>query len=99
MNGKSLNDCFMDSSLAQGEKKAISFLREGMVETEISYKELNQDSNRMANTFLDIGVTKGDRVILYLQKSLAFIVAHLALQKIGAIGVPLNPGFKQSEME
>ena len=99
MNGKSLKDCFMDSSVAQGEKKAISFLRKGMIETEMSYKELNQDSNRMANTFLDRGVTKGDRVILYLQKSLAFIIAHCALQKIGAIGVPLNPGFKQSEME
>jgi len=89
----------MDSSVAQGEKKAISFLREGMVETEISYKKLNQDSNRMANTFLDRGVTKGDRAILYLEKSLSFVTAHLALQKIGAIGVPLNPGFKQSEME
>lgn len=98
MGGESLRDCFLDSSLAQGENKAISFLREGRVETEISYGELNQDSNRMANTFLDMGVRKGDRVILYLPKSLAFIVAHLALQKIGAIVVPLNPGFKQSEM-
>ena len=69
-----------------------------MLETEISYRELNQDSNRMANTFLNLGVRKGDRVLLYLPKSLVFIVAHLGLQKIGAIGVPLNPGFKKSEM-
>ncbi len=27
------------------------------------------------------------------------MVAHLALQKLGAIAVPLNPGFKQSEMQ
>ncbi len=98
MGSKSLKDCFLDSFLIRGEKKAISFLRGGMLETEISYRELNQDSNRMANTFLDLGVKKGDRVILYLPKSLGFVVAHLALQKIGAIGVPLNPGFKQSEM-
>jgi malonyl-CoA/methylmalonyl-CoA synthetase len=26
-------------------------------------------------------------------------VAHLALQKIGAVGIPLNPGFKKAEME
>jgi acyl-CoA synthetase (AMP-forming)/AMP-acid ligase II len=52
----------------------------------------------MANTFLDMGVNKGDRVILFLPKSLCFVVAHLALQKIGAIGVPVNPGFTQSEM-
>jgi malonyl-CoA/methylmalonyl-CoA synthetase len=29
----------------------------------------------------------------------AFVVAHLALQKIGAIAVPLNPGFKKSEIQ
>jgi malonyl-CoA/methylmalonyl-CoA synthetase len=89
----------MQSSSAQGEKTAIRFLREGKAETEISYTKLDQDSNRMANYFLELGVAKGDRVILYLQKSLAFVVAHLALQKIGAIGVPVNPGFKQSEMQ
>jgi len=97
--GISLKDCFIRISVAQGQKKAITFLREGMMETEISYEELDQDFNRMANTFLDRGVTKGDRVILYLQKSLVFIIAHIALQKIGAIGVPVNPGFKLSEME
>jgi len=99
MRGESLKDCFLDRSLIRKEEKAISFLREGMIETEMSYGELNQDAVQIANTFLDMGVTKGDRVILYLPKSLGFVVAHLALQKIGAIGVPLNPGFKQSEME
>jgi malonyl-CoA/methylmalonyl-CoA synthetase len=98
MGSESLKDCFLWSFLMRGEKKAISFLREDLVETEISYRELNQDSNRMANTFLELGMKRGDRVILYLPKSLAFVVAHLALQKIGAIGVPLNPGFKKSEM-
>jgi malonyl-CoA/methylmalonyl-CoA synthetase len=88
----------VDSLLIRGEKKAISFLRKGNTETEISYPKLDRDSNQMANTFLDLGVKKGDRVILYLPKSLGFVIAHLALQKIGAIGVPLNPGFKQSEM-
>jgi malonyl-CoA/methylmalonyl-CoA synthetase len=99
MDGECLRDCFSGSFLKQGEKRALSFLRKGVVETEITYGELNQDSNRMANTFLDLGVGKGDRVILYLPKSLGFVVAHLAMQKIGAIGVPLNPGFKRSEME
>ncbi len=98
MGSKSLRDCFLDSFLMRVGKTAISFLREGAVETEISYRELHRDSNRMANTFLDLGVKKGDRVILYLPKSLGFVVAHLAVQKIGAIGVPLNPGFKKSEM-
>jgi malonyl-CoA/methylmalonyl-CoA synthetase len=98
MVGECLRDCFSDSFSMRGEKKAIRFFRKGVVETEISYRELNQDSNRMANTFLALGVGKGDRVVFYLPKSLGFVVAHLAVQKIGAIAVPLNPGFKRSEM-
>jgi len=94
-----LTECFSNSFLARKEKPAITFLRDGRVETQISYFELERDTNRIANTFLARGVEKGDRVILFINKSLIFVIAHLALQKIGAITVPLNPGFKQSEMQ
>ncbi|MDH3884887.1 MAG: AMP-binding protein [Desulfobacterales bacterium] len=99
MGGKSLRDCFAESFLNQEKKKAITFLRAGEIETEISYLQLHRDSNRMARAFQDLGVAKTDRVILCIQKSLTFVTAHLALQKIGAISVPLNPGFKKSEMD
>jgi len=99
MGGESLGDCFKESFLKQGKKKAITFLREGQIETEISYLQLHQDSNRMAHALHDLGVEKTDRVIFCIQKSLIFVIAHLALQKIGAISVPLNPGFKKSEMD
>lgn len=79
-------------------KKAISFFRGSRIETEITYEELTRDSNRMANTFRHLGVKNGDRAVLYVNKSLIFVIMHLALQKIGAISVPLNPGFKKAEM-
>ena len=99
MNDESLKECFLNAFSTRGEKKAISFFRDGAVETDVTYLELDQDSNRMANTLRDLDVKKGDRVILFLQKSLIFVIAHLALQKIGAVSIPLNPGFKKSEME
>ena len=99
MGSESLSDCFTESCLTQKEKPALTFVRNGKVETEISYLELGRDTNRMAGTFLALGVAKGDRVALFIRKSLIFVVAHLALQKIGAIAVPLNPGFKKSEMQ
>jgi len=99
MGGESLKDCFLDSALIREEKTAISFFREGKEKTEISYGQLHQDSSRIANAFINRGVGKGDRVVLCLPKSLGFVVAHLAIQKIGAIGIPLNPGFTRSEME
>ena len=99
MGAESLGDFFSATFLMHKEKPAITFLRDGKVETEISYFELNLDTNRMANIFLARGIQKGDRVLLFIQKSLIFVVAHLALQKIGAITVPLNTGFKKSELQ
>jgi malonyl-CoA/methylmalonyl-CoA synthetase len=98
MDSQSLRDCLTASFLKQEKRKAVTFLRDGEIESEISYLQLHQDSNRMARTFQELRVVKTDRVILCIQKSLIFVIAHLALQKIGAIAVPLNPGFKKSEM-
>jgi malonyl-CoA/methylmalonyl-CoA synthetase len=98
MNDETLSDCLTNSLRSRGEKRAITFVREGLYETGLSYGDLDRDTNQMAHTLRDRGVQKGDRVILYLTKSIAFVTAHLAIQKIGAIGVPLNPGFTHSEM-
>jgi malonyl-CoA/methylmalonyl-CoA synthetase len=81
-----------------GAKTAITFLRRGVKETELSYLELNRDANRLANVFREMGVRKGDRVVFFLDKCVFVVVAHLAVQKLGAVSVPLNPGFKKSEM-
>jgi malonyl-CoA/methylmalonyl-CoA synthetase len=99
MRSEALKYWLRDIFCSRSECMAITFIRNGHVETNLSYSNLDCDTNKMANTLMDRGVRKGDRVILYLQKSIAFVVAHIALQKIGAIGVPLNPGFKKSEME
>ncbi|UCB47032.1 MAG: acyl--CoA ligase, partial [Spirochaetota bacterium] len=98
MGNKSFRSCFIESFSTRKQKTAIKFLRNGEDETVISYPELDRDSNQMARTFVNLGVQKGDRVILFLEKSLIFVSAHIALQKIGAIAVPLNPGFKKTEM-
>ena len=99
MRMESLTKCFTNSFLTRKDAPAITFLREGRVETGISYLELERDACRMANGLRELGVAKGDRVILFIPKSLIFVIAHLALQKLGAVAVPLNPGFKQSEMQ
>ena len=99
MNCETLRDCFKESFHAQGQKNAIIFQRNDRIETEISYLKLSRDVNRMANILKAIGVAKGDRVVFFVEKCLLLVIAHLALQKMGAISVPLNPGFKKSELE
>ncbi|RLB38007.1 MAG: hypothetical protein DRH12_13515, partial [Deltaproteobacteria bacterium] len=95
----SLSQFFANSFAKHSKKKAIAFYRKGVKETEITYRKMGLDSNRAAHAFLDMGVGKGDRVIVFMPKSLAFTMAHIGVVKIGAISVPLNPAFKKSEME
>jgi malonyl-CoA/methylmalonyl-CoA synthetase len=98
MDHTSLTEYFSESFVRHNKKTAISFLRDGKLETTLSFIELENAANRMANVFLSVGIEPGDRVILFIDKSLVPVVAHLALQKLGAISVPLNPGFKNAEM-
>jgi malonyl-CoA/methylmalonyl-CoA synthetase len=81
------------------ERPAVTFCRKGAIETEMTFGALSRLINRAAVNFKDMGIIKGDRVILFLPKSLFFMIAHLGLQKIGAISIPLNTGFKKGEME
>jgi malonyl-CoA/methylmalonyl-CoA synthetase len=91
---------WMDSACAAwGDKTALTFLRKGRVETVLTFARLNDEINAYAEFLGCQDVEKGDRVILLLQKSLNAAIAHLAIQRIGGVTVPLNPGFKSSEME
>jgi fatty-acyl-CoA synthase len=59
-------------------------------QSRISYAELNERVNRLANGLLKMGVKKGDRVALLFFNSPQFIESYYAAVKIGAIVVPLN---------
>ena len=86
------------TALRLGEKKAILFLRKGRLESEITYSSLRQISNRVGNALIEMGLQKGERVILFMPKSMEQAMFHLGVQKVGAISVILNPGFKKEEM-
>jgi malonyl-CoA/methylmalonyl-CoA synthetase len=94
-----LKDFFHPGFIAGGDKIAISFLRNGVVETRLSYAALDRDSDRAAHRLLSMGVEHGDPVLLCLPKSIAFVVCHFGLQKIGAISVPVNPQFLKGELQ
>ena len=89
-----LNQSFNNSR----NKRAITFYRNGFIETELSYDDLMNDASRVANELTKQGIEKGDRVVFYLDKCVFFVIAHIAVQLIGAVGVPLNPGLKKAEI-
>ena len=58
----------------------------------LTYAELEAQSNQLARVLAAQGVGRGDRVGLYLRKSLPSIVGIYAILKLGAAYVPIDPG-------
>ena len=54
----------------------------------ISFNEMKRYSAKAANYFLDLGIKKGDKVMLVLKRHYQFWYAILGLHKIGAIAIP-----------
>jgi long-chain acyl-CoA synthetase len=63
----------------------------------ITYREMDELSDRFATALSEMGVQKGDRVAVILPLSAQAVIAFHAIIKIGAISVPCNVMFKQDE--
>jgi acetyl-CoA synthetase len=59
----------------------------------VTFGELSDDSNRLANALRARGVGPGDRVAIALPQRPEAAVAHIAVYKLGAIAVPLSTRF------
>ena len=57
----------------------------------LTYQELDTYSDQLATYLQSQGIGHNDRVGLYLDKSLAAVVAIFAILKVGAVYVPLDP--------
>lgn len=68
-------------------------------EKRITYGQLNDRVNRLANKFREIGVRKGDRVNALLLNTNELLESMFACAKIGAIFVPMNFRLSVQEVE
>ncbi len=57
----------------------------------LTYHDLDEASGRLANLLIQQGMTRGDRIGLYLDKSLESVVGIYGVLKVGAAYVPLDP--------
>ena len=55
-----------------------------------SYQDLNQRANKLSRLFQKSGVVKGDRVALFIENSMEYVVTYYAILKAGAVTVALN---------
>ena len=65
--------------------------RDGNLVESYTYEQTNDWSNRVANGLKDeFGISKGDRVGIYMLNSAEYVISILAIHKTGAVQVPIN---------
>lgn len=55
--------------------------------------------SELGRRFIDMGIEKSDRVIIYLENSPEYLFSFLALWRIGAVAIPTNRIYTPSEIE
>ena len=64
----------------------------------ISFGELRDQVDRLANAFATLGLKKGDRVALYLLNSPQFVIAYFAALKAGGVVTAISPVYTSHEI-
>lgn len=78
---------------AHENKKAIIYEGEPGDSRSLTYRELFEETCKFANTLLNLGVRKGDRVSIYLPLIPEAVISILACARIGAIHNVIFGGF------
>lgn len=65
----------------------------------LSYKELDDRSNRIAQYLVEQDIHPGDRVGIFMDRSANMVVAMLGVLKAGAAYVPMDPEYPQEHVQ
>ncbi|WP_082232313.1 fatty acid--CoA ligase [Halobacillus massiliensis] len=94
--GPTLKSMFEQTVSKYPEKEALVDLRLG---TRWTYKQWDEEVNKLANALLSDGVDKGDRVSTVLFNTAEFVTVLFACMKIGAVFNPINFRLTSQEID
>ncbi len=90
---KTIIDLFAEQ--VQRTPDAVALVFEG---AELSYRELDQQSNRLARYLRENGVTTDILVAICLERSLEMVISLLAVLKSGGAYVPLDASYPEDRL-
>jgi len=65
----------------------------------LTYRELDALTNRFTRALTRLGVGRGDRVCLLTTNCPEYIIAFYAIARVGAVASPMNPSYREREIE
>lgn len=87
-------DMFSDAVRRAGSAPLVHYF-----ERTLSVDDCDAMSSALAVGLAELGVVRGDRVAVYLQNDPQFVIAMLAIWKLGAIAVSCNPMLRRPELQ
>jgi long-chain acyl-CoA synthetase len=66
---------------------------------QITWSQLDERVNRIANSLITRGIKKGDRVLHWMMNSINWIEAYFGIVRTGAWAVPLNYRFSSQDLK
>jgi long-chain acyl-CoA synthetase len=98
---KPLQQFLEESATQYPDHAAIQFKpsHQGFAKSHLTYRELNELSDRMAAVLADRGVKKGDRVAIFMPNIPQFIITFYGILKAGGVVVASNPTYTEPELE
>ena len=90
----SLWDNLETSARRYPDKAALVFFG-----TMLTYAQLLQKAERLAQCLRGLGIKKGDRVVLCMQNCPQLVIAHFAILRANAVVVPVNPMNRREELK
>ena len=79
-------------------KLAMLHVSAHMRERRFSFKDMMEQSNRVANYMKSLGLGKGDKVMLILKRHFQFWPTMLACHKLGAVAIPATSQLKAHDL-
>jgi len=67
--------------------------------SQLSYLELSQTVRQISQAYITLGLNQGDRIGIYLTKTIENVTSTFACSMIGAVFVPINPVLKAQQVE
>lgn len=98
-----LDDCLKQVTMGEklqewaekySNKDAVIFNDES-----VTYKELNIKTDMLVKGFLNLGMKKGDHVVLQLTNSISFVNVLFALEKMGVLPILVLPAHREAELK
>lgn len=89
-----LEQFLRDSARLRGDKTALIAR-----DARLTYAELDSLSHRLAGALGDLGVGRGDRVLVFMDNCWEAAVSVFAIAKAGAVFSPINPSIKADKLD